>query len=408
MFSRFKLPEAVSVRSMRGKPAVGMANRSRHLAGRFEPVEVQKTDDEVDYQKKVEKELERVLATKFAGVTLSGDEKAKLRRTVAHRVYKSLSKELLAGLPNANFALRSGTSFSDETVRKDIDGRYDSDANFQTHQFDRGIGKGSSPLSDVSDGDQSHDHEEDVSAPRVRGNDDDGLNISGVAKIFQSFGISGDIFIGKQGRPGVSFGFLPGGRQFEPRRRTRQNWWVTNPDSLKLFLADIIENPRRGREAAKKAGIVLWWFYGQGQEDSEIKEQHPKLFKTIIEVESLRKRLFTEGYEMFGQSEDTFGMYKGRGGDTSWHDFRESLEPLTPAVQQRLQDHCIGQTKVDEQQAKIEPAPAGNNIVIEKPAENDDKLLTDQHVRALALNQKLVEMIPEQESMRTRPALPGA
>jgi len=323
------------------------------LAGRESDVK-ELTADEIAFNKKLDAATQKALQ-RFNGVRLTPSEIANVRRKQALILGQEIRRQ---AKQKSDFTLRTPTSFGKEAIRKDEFDAIDGDANFQSTSFDSGLGRGRNPGLDVRDSERDDPDAQEAAENDLSGDeatddrtmhgttctpaDSSQPDVTSLKTVFQSFGVSGEDYIGTEGRPGISFGLLHGVRPFVPRKKTRTNWWAFNPESLRIFLQGIVDNSRRGRKAAKRAAIVLHSHYALGQEDRETRERYPKLFQTINEIKTLRKRLFKEGCEMFGPSEADFGMFQGRSNDLSWEEFRKAVDSISPKLMRRLQDHAIG------------------------------------------------------------------
>jgi hypothetical protein len=302
---KFRLPAAAPVR--RQRPAVGIANRGLSLAGRHVPdsdVDLVREEKEKQDQLQIDEQFQKLLDTKFKDIKLSDDHLRKIRSVVTRQYYAAVSEKLAKQL--------KGVSKSGATLQHYRRSEEDQIFGGKNHGPDDAVG--------------SHDP-----------NSDDGeLN-----KVFQTFGVSAADYSDPNGRPGISFGVISGYRPFASRRMTRQNEWIFNPICLRKFLKGITNNRQRGRDAAERAAIVLYWFYRLGQEDSFIWERNRTIFNTIVEVSSLRKRLFNEGVQMFVKLPAQAGA-----APKSIRD----MHSIPEHIMQKIRDYYIGDSVVDEEE----------------------------------------------------------
>jgi hypothetical protein len=250
----------------------------------------------------------------------------------------------------SNHCLQAPADFERLTIRLDSDGRSDSDANFQTCQFDRSQGRGNNPLacegrnsagnSRINGGLGSGGvNEPETSIPSTLT-----LDSIDIAAVFQAFGVNA---VEKHESTGLQVGYLSGGHTETPRLITRENWWVFRSDTFQLFLRDLLKGRRDGKRIAKKATVALYQFFYFHASDADIFGRYRKLFKTVAAVKTFREGIFKKGCSRFGEIQDPFGPWKGRYNDPAWIQFREGQEQKR---QQRLEENEPARAETDKEE----------------------------------------------------------
>jgi hypothetical protein len=273
----------------------------------------------------------------------------------------------------SDYVLQAPTSFERTPIRLDAEGRSDSDANFQTCQFDPGLRRDRDPIAyegcnsgGVGYGGRGGPEENESRSPKVNSisggvgyNPSDGLeaneneapescstlsiNSADIAVVFQSFGVTDPR---KNKATGVHFGIISGSHAAAPRLITRKNWWVFNSDVFRSFLHELSEGPRDGRRIARKAAVALFHFYYLHDSDAEIFERYPTLFKNVFALKTFRQEMFRRGCSRFGETQDPFGPWKGRHNDPVWIQFRDEQEQKK---QQKLEESRALRAGIDNQ-----------------------------------------------------------
>lgn len=247
----------------------------------------------------------------------------------------------------SDHCVQAPTSFKHLAIRRDSKGRIDTDANFQTCQFDPALGRGTDPNAfmgsysgGVDYGGSGGSEENETTSLKENTSKFDGAFdgvrdvelqspfpstlklIVDAAEGFQSFGVK-EV---RENKPtGVQIGVISRS-QPRPRLKTIKNWWVFRIDTFKSFLNDVSQGPRDAKRVAMKAAVALYCFYYLNLSDEEIFDGNRELFKNVAALKTFRQQMFKRGCSRFGEGQDPFGPWEGRHDDAVWRQIREGLE----------------------------------------------------------------------------------